>query len=284
MTLIDAIRTYFHKNSDSPVHVQDLYAHLPDRLEHSIRARIYENLGKHFTRVGKGLYVARDAASNATCVVACDDAWNALRQVPTGSVDSLITDPPYPWLDGHIGHGTTRPRMQWDFERAEIDLELGRELYRVLREGAHAWFFVPSETATTRSHIESFIQILESCGFTFNKRFVWDKVVIGMGYSGRARHESILFMSKGKRRKPCDLSVPDVLSFRSIAPRRRLHPCQKPEGLLEALVKFSTLPGELILDCFAGACGVGRVALRLARQALLIEKSPKILNAALELK
>ena len=112
MTLIEAIRTYFRDNPGTPVHVQDLYAHLPERLEHSIRARIYENLGKHFTRVGKGLYVAYDVSSNATCIVACDDAWHAVQQLPSGLVDALLTDPPYPWLDKHIGHGTRRPRMQ----------------------------------------------------------------------------------------------------------------------------------------------------------------------------
>ncbi len=282
MTLIEAIRGYFQTNAGSPVHVQDLYAHMPDRLEHSIRARIYENLGKHFTRVGKGLYVAYDASSKATCVVACRDAWQAVQELPSSFVDCLLTDPPYPWLDTHIGHGTSRPRMQWKFERKDVDRELGLELYRVLKEGAHAWFFIPSETATTRPHIEGFIHMLEGCGFVFNKRFIWDKLVMGMGYNGRARHEGILFMSKGQKRKPCDLGTPDVLAFRAIPPSRRRHQCQKPQALLEALIRFSTMPGELVMDCFAGACGVGHAALKLARNALLVEKSAKILDVALE--
>ncbi len=42
------------------------------------------------------------------------------------------------------------------------------------------------------------------------------------------------------------------------------------------------MPGELVMDCFSGACGVGRAAMKLARNALLIEKSPKILDVALE--
>ncbi len=283
MTLIEAIRSYIRGRSGSPVHVQDLYAHLPDKLEHSIRARIYENLGKDFTRVGKGLYVAYDASSKATCVVACEDAWKAVKELPSSFVDALVTDPPYPWLDKLISRRTTSwPRMQMDFERKEVDRALGNQLFRVLKDGAHAWFFVPSETATTRPHIESFIQMLEGCGFVFNKRFVWDKLVMGMGYNGRARHEGILLMSKGQKRKPCDLATPDVLAFRAIPPKRRRHPCQKPQELFEALIRFSTVPGELVMDCFAGACGVGRAALKIARNALLVEKSPKILETALE--
>ena len=94
MTLIEAIRTFF-RGRKTPVHVQDLYAHLPDEHQHSLRARIYERLGTEFKRVGRGLYVACDAASDVTCVVACDDAWKAIRDVPSGTVDAVITDPPY---------------------------------------------------------------------------------------------------------------------------------------------------------------------------------------------
>jgi len=276
MTLIDAIRTFF-RGREKPVHVQDLYAALPDEHEHSIRARIYERLGKEFQRVGRGLYVAYNASCDVTCVVACDDAWHALKEIPFGSVDAIVTDPPYPWIDGHIGHGTTRPRMQWDFERKDIDRELGMEIYRVLKEGAHCFIFVPAETATTKPHIDAMIELLQSCGLVFNKRWIWDKVHMGMGYSGRARHEGILFLSKGEKRQPCDLTVTDVLSCPLIPASRRRHPTQKPIGLLDKLIRFATMPGELILDCFAGSLSTGRAALAAGRNALCIEKDEALL-------
>ncbi len=280
MTLIEAIRTFFRGRKD-PVHVQDLYAALPDKLEHSIRARIYERLGKEFKRVGRGLYVSYNASRDVTCVVACDDALNALKQIPYGSVDAIVTDPPYPWLDEHIGHGTSRPRMQWGFDRKEIDRELGLEINRVLCDGAHCFIFVPAETATTKPHIDAMIELLGSCGLVFNKRWIWDKVYMGMGYSGRARHEGILFLSKGEKRQPCDLSITDVLSFPLIPPSRRRHPTEKPIGLLDKLIRFATKPGELILDMFAGSCSTGRAALAAGRNALCIEKSESILEGAL---
>jgi DNA modification methylase len=279
MTLIEAIRTFFRKK-DGPVHLQDLYSELPDQLEHSIRARIYERLGKEFRRVGKGLYVAYNASCDVTCVVACDDAWNALRNVPSGSVDALITDPPYPWLDEHVGHGTTRPRMQWDFDRAEIDLELGREIYRVLREGAHAFFFVPALTGSTERHLALLLEVLKKSGLSFNKLWIWDKVHMGLGYSGRARHEGILFCSKGTKRQPQNLTIPDVISCPRIPASRRRHPTEKPIGLLDKLIRFATKPKELVLDCFAGSCSTGRAALAAGRNALCIEKSASILEGA----
>lgn len=278
MTLIDAIRTFFQGREE--VSLQDLYAHMPEAKQHSIRARIYENLGKEFVRVGHGVYVAR--SGDATCVVVAKDAEAAVKDLASESVDALVTDPPYPWLSPHVElHSTTRPRMRWKYEKKEVDRALGLELYRVLKDGAHAFFFVPAETKTTRPHIENFIQTLEKCGFTFNKRFIWDRILLGMGYNGRCRYEGILFMSKGERRKPCDLSIPDVLSERQAHHRHRTHPNEKPLGLLEKLIRFATKAGELVLDVFAGSCSTGKAAIQIGRNAICVEKDEAILERAL---
>jgi len=283
MNLAEAIREFF-RTKPGPAHsLQDLYAAFPDAHEHSIRGRIYENLGKHFRRVGRGLYIAM--AGEATCIVAEGAALEEVRKLSSESVDALITDPPYPWLDKFSKRATTSwLRMQYAFERSEVDLALGLELYRVLRKGAHAFFFVPAETGTTRPHINRMVDLLEKCGFVFRKRFIWDKVSPGMGYSGRARHEGILFLTRGKgKRQPCDLTVPDVLPFRAIPPRRRQHPCQKPLELLEALIRFATRAGELVLDTFAGSCVTGLAALGLGRNSICIEKDSAVLLHALPL-
>lgn len=278
MTLIDAIRTFFQGREE--VSLQDLYAHMPEAKQHSIRARIYENLGKEFTRVGHGVYVAKQG--NATCVVVAKDALEAVKDLPSQSVDALVTDPPYPWLTQHVElHTTTRPRMRWAYDKKEIDRELGLELYRILKDGAHAFFFVPAETAVTRRHIESFIATLENCGFVFNKRFIWDRVMLGMGYNGRARYEGILFMSKGARRKPLDLSIPDLIVERQAHHCHRVHPNEKPLGLLEKLIRFATKAGELVLDTFAGSCSTGKAAINVGRNAICVEKDVEALERAL---
>lgn len=280
MNLAEAIRTFIRARK-VPVSVKDLYEQFPDALQHSIRGRIYENLGKDFKRVGRGLYVA--VTEEAACVVMSGDALEETKKLPSEIFDALITDPPYPWLDHFRERNTTSwKRMQADFERTEIDPALGYELYRVLKEGAHAFIFVPAETGTTRPHINRLVETLERCGFVFHKRFIWDKGVIGMGYSGRAKHEGILFMTRGRaKRKPCDLSIPDVILAKAIDPRSRRHPCEKPVGLLEKLIRFATNAGETVLDCFAGACSTGAAALELGRNAVMIEKNPVILEKAL---
>lgn len=280
MNLAEAIRQFI-KAKKAPVHIQELYAEFPEAHEHSIRGRIYENLGKDFKRVGRGLYVA--VQGEATCIVVQGDALEEVRKLDTESIDGLVTDPPYDWIDQFREKKTTSwKRMECTFDRRDIDLDLGRELYRVLREGAHAFVFVPAETGTTRPHINRMIGTLENCGFVFRKRFIWDKLSIGMGYSGRARHEGILFLTRGTaKRKPCDLTVGDVIASRMIDPRRRVHPTEKPLGLLESLIRFATNVGEVVLDVFGGSCSTGKAAIKIGRNAICVEKDAAILERAL---
>ena len=275
MTLLEAIDAVLRR-AEGPLHVQDLYAELPDRLRHSIRSQIYRNLGGRFQRVGRGLYVAIEG--EAACVVVEGDALEELRKIPSGTADAVITDPPYEDPAHEIG---TRKKIHLDYERREIDLTLAIELNRVLKPGAHAFIFVPAETGTTRPGIERLISTLERAGFQFNKRWIWHKRRMGMGYNGRSVHEGILFMSKGRRRMPCDLSVKDVIDVPPVYPSRKRHPSEKPVGLLQKLVEFATRVGETVIDCFAGSLSTGRAALSLGRNALLIEKDPSLLAKAL---
>jgi adenine-specific DNA-methyltransferase len=49
------------------------------------------------------------------------------------------------------------------------------------------------------------------------------------------------------------------------------HPSQKPEGLMERIIRASSKPGDLIIDPFAGTCTTGAVAQKLARRSISIE-------------
>ena len=267
MTILQAIREILKDGRSRSL--QEIYTELPDTLEHSIRARICENLGRHFKRVGEGVYIATH--EGAACVVISGCAWEEIQKIPSCSIDALITDPPYTWVNKHF-RGVTRKRS-FGFETRDVDVTLALELNRVLKDGAHAFFFVPAESEVTRSGINKFLDMLTDCGFQFNKRMIWNKVFFGMGYHGRAQHEGILFMSKGKRRKPFDLAMPDLLSVTQVHHRKRIHEAEKPVHLLERLVRFSTKAREVILDCFAGSCSTGVAALKHGRSALLIERA-----------
>lgn len=61
---------------------------------------------------------------------------------------------------------------------------------------------------------------------------------------------------------------------------RKVHPTQKPEALLERIIRLSTKPGDFVLDPMAGVGTTGAVAARLGRRHLLIEANANYAAAA----
>ncbi len=191
------------------------------------------------------------------------DAVEFLRSMPDGSVDLVVTDPPYESLEKHRAIGTTTrlkhskaSSNDWFaiFPNARFP-DLFREVHRVLRKDRHFYLFCDAETAFIAK------PLAEAAGFKFWKPLVWDKRRIGMGYHYRSRYEFILFFEKGKRRLN-DLGVADIIECPRIF---NGYPTEKPVEVSEVLVRQSTEPGDLVVDPFLGSGSVGAAALRLGR-------------------
>lgn len=192
------------------------------------------------------------------------DAITWLKELPSSSVDLVITDPPYESLEKHRKVGTTTrlknskaSSNQWFeiFPNSRFE-ELLSEVYRVLKKNSHFYLFCDQET------MFAIKPIAEEVGFKFWKPIVWDKVSIGMGYHYRARYEFILFFEKGKR-KLNDLSIPDILTEKRVW---RGYPTEKPVGLAETLIKQSTVEGDVVIDPFCGSGFVGQASELLNRK------------------
>ncbi len=56
--------------------------------------------------------------------------------------------------------------------------------------------------------------------------------------------------------------------------RRKWHPTQHPEGLIERMVLLSTKSGDTVLDLFSGTGTVLRVCKRLGRSSISVEANP----------
>jgi site-specific DNA-methyltransferase (adenine-specific) len=198
--------------------------------------------------------------------LSCLDAVAWLRTLETGSVDLVITDPPYESLEKHRAIGTTTrlknskaSSNKWfeifPNERFE---ELFVQLHRVLRQDRHLYLLCDAETMFVAK------PIAERCGFRFWKPLVWDKQRIGMGYHYRARYELILFFEKGKR-KLNDLGVADIIEEPRV---HRGYPAEKPVGISQVLVTQSTQRGELVIDPFMGSGSAGVAAVGEGRRFL----------------
>ncbi len=196
-------------------------------------------------------------------ILSQEDAVTWLKSLEDGSIDLLITDPPYESLEKHRAVGTTTrlknsksSSNEWFkiFPNTRFE-ELFSEIFRVLKKNSHFYLFCDPETMFIAK------PIAEEVGFKFWKPIIWDKVKIGMGYHYRARYENILFFEKGKR-KLNNLSIPDIIECPRI---HKGYPTEKPVDVAKVLIEQSSTPGEVIADPFFGSCSVGVAAFEMER-------------------
>jgi len=187
------------------------------------------------------------------------DARAFLATLPEGSVDLVVTDPPYVF-----DRGTTYFREWLPYLPDEAWPEILRELYRVLRADRHAYVICDGRTQPV------FAAAARGAGFCLAKTLIWNKESPGLGGGAyRSQHELILLLTKGTRSgNRRDLG--DVLSFPRVMTRGH-YPTEKPVALLKTLVSQSSRPAELVLDPFCGSGSTGRAARELGRRALLCD-------------
>jgi site-specific DNA-methyltransferase (adenine-specific) len=198
--------------------------------------------------------------------LATADAVAWLRDLPSDSVDLVVTDPPYESLEKHRAIGTTtRLKRSKASSNAWFEIfpnarfpELFEQVHRVLRRDRHFYLFCDPETMFVAK------PLAEAAGFRFWKPLIWDKLRIGMGYHYRARYECVLFFEKGKR-KLADLGIADILEAPRVVGG---YPAEKPPAVASVLVGQSTRPGELVIDPFMGSGSTGVAAVGQGRDFL----------------
>ena len=209
-----------------------------------------------------------------------------MKEIPDGSVDMVLTDPPY---------GTTA--CKWD---GVIDFDLmWLQLKRIIKPNGAIVLFgsEPFSSALRMSNIKQ-----------YKYDWVWDKVKTGNPLNAKImplnRTENIMVFIKGKnfyypiktpRDKPkssgnvaegsvrCFQGVKqenkiytekyptNLLTFSNANQKGKLHPTQKPVALLEYLIKTYTQENETILDFTFGSCSTGVACLNTNRKFLGIE-------------
>lgn len=236
----------------------------------------------------------------SACEVHHGDAAAVLPTLPAGSVDLIVTSPPY-----NIGksYETRTPLTHYV---AFLEQIIG-ECHRLLGpHGAMSWqvgnYVHKGEVIPIDSLI---IPLVRNLGMKVRNRVVWT-FGHGLHCSKRlsGRHETIVWATKsddytfdldairipqkypGKRyykgprkgelsgnpkgKNPGD--VWDISNVKHNHPEKLDHPCQFPEELIDRLVLSLTAPDDVVLDPFAGSGTVGAVCNRLGRKSILVER------------
>ncbi len=187
------------------------------------------------------------------------DVLQELRALASGSIDSVVSDPPYSSGTRREGAKGLRKSMNRGEESADwfgtdslttngfvwLMRECAIEWQRLLRPGGHILCFIDWRMMAALSGA------IESADLRHAGVLVWDKTFFGMGSCFRNQHEFILHFSKGVGSEPRRRDVGNVLSFKPI--RGGDHPTQKPIELMRTLISVIAGPGDTILDPFAGS-------------------------------
>ena len=185
------------------------------------------------------------------------DCLRVLPQLPAGSVDMVLTDPPY-LVRYHSRDGRGVPNDDTDAWLAPSFAEL----YRVLRHDRFCISFCGFTQA------ERFLTAWKAAGFRVLEHLVWRKRYPSSTGFVRRYHEQAYVLAKGNPRRP-HMLLPSVLEWRYTG--NMLHPTQKPVGALLPLVMAFSQTGDVILDPFAGSRSTAVAAAMLGRHYIAIE-------------
>jgi adenine-specific DNA-methyltransferase len=188
------------------------------------------------------------------------DCVDLMSTLADGSVDFVLTDPPY--LVDYKG--------RWDGDKCgivgDIDPSWVRpafaELYRVLRDDSFAVTFYGWP------HADVFVGTFKGLGFRPVSHLAFVKNVWGLGRFTRGQHETALLLAKGRPPIPKS-GISDV--FEWAREPETVHPNQKPLCAMRKVLATYAPAGGTVLDPFMGSGPVLRAAKDLGMRAIGID-------------
>lgn len=205
------------------------------------------------------------------------DAIELSKKFKPGRVDCVITDPPFGINNlskssvTEAGKSYARKIANDDSPEKAIEIfdSVMDSLLPATADDCDMYIFTASEV------LRKWLGVAEDLsrhGFVFREMLIWDKGMPGQGdlNSWGRGYEVILFLKKGRKERQAKRTNA-VIAQPPLRPTRLIHPHEKPEPLLERLIKFSTEPGDFIVDPFGGSGSLVRAARNVGRSAVAIE-------------
>lgn len=217
------------------------------------------------------------------------DCLEVLPTLPGGTINAVITDPPYSSgtrREGSKGVRKSMNRTTGDDDWFGSDCmttqgfvwtmrAVASQSKRLLIPGGHMLAFIDWRMS------DSLASAIESTDMRRLGLIVWDKMCFGMGTYFRNQHELILHFSHGRTRSVFRHDVGNVLQVSRMIDGAE-HDTQKPVELMEPLITTVTDGGESVLDPFSGSATTGVACVRLGRQFIGIELEPRYYEIAIK--
>lgn len=210
----------------------------------------------------------------------CGDCLDVLKNIPDGSVDLVLTDPPY--LCDYSRHDSKSrfskkiANDENNFANEDMIKKYLQECYRIMKDNTAIYCFC------NYKKIDFFKQQIETAGFNLKNIIIWDKQRNGMGDLSTTfgySYEFIIFASKGQP-KIRGKRISDVWQFARVKPKEQEHQNQKPVDLLIQAIEKSSDENAVVFDGFMGSGSTGVACAETNRKFIGIEKDPKTFNTA----
>lgn len=216
------------------------------------------------------------------------DCLDILPGIPDGSVDLVVTDPPYYNVMTNAYNDDGKGwDVQWDSLDCYIEWldEVLAELHRVLKPTGSLYLFADALNSAR-------VQLAVSERFRVLSHIVWDKRTTAniMGWRHQTYYskvdERIIYADKGEGHTwhPSRdyRTVWSILCNPNSYLDGRVHPCQKPVSVLQIPIETSSDPGDVVLDPFMGSGATGVCALGMGRDFIGIEQDTEYYKIASE--
>lgn len=235
------------------------------------------------------------------------DSLQVLASLPAATVDLLFADPPY-----NIGKRFAEVEDCWPSENAYLEwsyhwMELALRALKpdgsfyimastqcmpyfdlFLRERAHilsrmVWHYDSSGVQAKRYYGSLYEPLLFGVKDPKNYCFNGDEIAVEAKTGAQRK---LMDYRKDPPQPYNSTKVPGNVWYfprvRYRMPEYCSHPSQKPEALLERILRASSQPQDLVLDPFAGSFSTARVAQRLGRRSISIELSEAYIAQGLQ--
>lgn len=167
------------------------------------------------------------------------DCIDVMREMPSGSVDFILTDPPY------LVNYRSRDGQTIANDNNETWLAPAfAEMHRVLKDNSYCLSFYGWNKA------DVFISAWRAAGFRLVGHLVFRKTYASSKRFFRSQHEQAYLLAKGHPSLPAS-PLPDVLDWTYTG--NRLHPTQKSASMLAPIIESFSKPGQIVLDPFCGS-------------------------------
>ena len=207
-----------------------------------------------------------------------EDCLEGMKRIPDGSVDLIVTDPPY-LMNYKTGRRKDKTHRFNDVilndDNEQLITDYVKECYRILKEDTAMYLFCSS------NKVDFFKRELEKL-FSIKNMIIWVKNnhTAGDLESAFGRKYEIVFLVNKGQRKFNGERLTDIWEFPRVSGDGQLHQNQKPIELIKRCIDKHSNVGDVVFDGFMGSGTTAAAALDTNRNYIGFELDEYYFNVA----